>query len=116
MAAAATLPILATATTAICLIVAYAYAALTPRLPAPLPRRARHAPRRAHALHRGGLLRRRRRRQAQRGDERQRPPPGPVAVELQLRGVGSVVELATELEEIECMVTVSTADVDGSAD
>jgi hypothetical protein len=42
--------------------------------------------------------------------------PRTVAVELQLRGVGSLIELASELGELDGMVAVSAADANEPAD
>jgi putative Mg2+ transporter-C (MgtC) family protein len=126
MAAAANLPVLATGTTVIYLIVAYGYAALTPRLP-----RSRYTPTAieltyldGHGILRDALTRCTeagfsvadvavKRDAATNGNGRK---PRTVAVQLQLRGVGSVLELATELEELDGMIAVSAADANAPAD
>ena len=121
MAAGGDLPLIAVGTTLIYFLVAYAY----PRLVRSLPR-SRYAPSELHLVYRDGqgTLREALAECARRGfsisdlsikdqgDGGNGRGPHRVTVELEVRGQGSLTELATELHELDGIVDVRAGDVD----
>lgn len=121
MACGGDLPLVATATTVIYMLVAYGYPHLVRVLP-----RSRFAPSDLHIVYHDGcgLLREALAQCAQRGfaisdleikhetDGTQNGDPRHVTVALELRGPGSVAELASVLNELEGVVGVYAGDAD----
>jgi putative Mg2+ transporter-C (MgtC) family protein len=116
MACGGDLPLVAIATTVVYLVVAFGYPVLVPMLP-----RSRFAPSdlRLVYLDGQGLLREALEQCAQRGfsisdlevrHDHDGPHDGHVTVDLEVRGQGSITELASELHDLEGVVSVHAGD------